>query len=300
VIVLTGPTATGKTALSVLLAGRYNGEIVNGDAMQVYRGMDIGTAKPTLAERQGVPHHLFDVAEPGETYTVSRYVQDAVPVIAGILARGKTPVIVGGTLLYIDSLLSGREFADTDPALREQLSQLENPYAELAKLDPAGAAKLHPNDSRRVIRALEVCRLTGRTISEHNAYTKSLPPRYNAVKIALDFNDRATLYARIDKRVDTMIELGLTGEVRRLNINTQAIGYKEVAAALNGKYSMDAAVELVKKSSRNYAKRQLTWLRHDSTINWVKWDKEPNFEFGLQRSTEILIKEGYNVMEARP
>ncbi|MDR3149114.1 MAG: tRNA (adenosine(37)-N6)-dimethylallyltransferase MiaA [Oscillospiraceae bacterium] len=290
VIVLTGPTATGKTALSVMLAKEIGGEIVNADAFQVYRGMDVGTAKPSLEERGGVPHHLIDVADPAESYSVSRYVAEAVPVIDDIFARGNTPVIVGGTLLYIDSLLSGRTFADTDPKLRAELYSLPDPYARLQLIDPESAAKIHPSNKIRVIRALEIFYLTGKTKSETDRITRDIPPRYPSVKIALNFIDRENLYSRIDKRVDVMVKCGLIDEVRKIGIPTLAIGYKEITAALNGEFSISEAVERIKKASRNYAKRQLTWLRSEADLNWIHWENEPDFVRGLREATYFANK----------
>jgi tRNA dimethylallyltransferase len=288
-IVITGPTATGKTALSVELAKSIGGEIVNADAMQVYRKMNIGTAKPSEAERGGVPHHLFDIAEPTERYTVSRYIEDAGKAIDDILARGRTPILVGGTLLYIDSLLSGRRFADTDPALRMELEALPDPYAELVKADSAAAVKIHPNDRGRAVRALEVMRLTGKSITEHNVETRKLPPRYNAVKFALNYRDRAVLYAKIDARVDAMMSTGLLAEVRQLcelpGFNPAAVGYKELQAHLRGEYSLSEAVAQIKQASRNYAKRQLTWLRSNANIKWIIWTQNAEFANSLQFMT---------------
>lgn len=291
-IVITGPTATGKTALGALLAESINGEVVSADSMQVYKYMDVGTAKPTVTEKQGVPHHMLDVAAPWEDYSVARYVTDASRCVDDILQRGKLPVIVGGTGLYIDSLISGREFSDRgDGALR---GELEKEYdtlggaAMLRKLrgfDPESASKLFANDKKRIVRAFEVYKTTGKTISQHDAETRGIPPRYNAVKYALTFAERAVLYSRIDARADKMIADGLGDEVRGLldmglkpgSTAMQAIGYKEIAGVILGCYDMDAAVAQIKKESRRYAKRQLTWLRRDTRVHWITWEKEPDF-----------------------
>jgi tRNA dimethylallyltransferase len=292
-IILTGPTATGKTALSVKLAKHIDGEIVNADAMQVYRGMNIGTAKPSDAERDGVPHHLFDIAEPTERYTVSRYIENASNAVDNIVKRGKTPILVGGTLLYIDSLLSGRNFADTDATLRAELETLPDPYAELAKADSAAAAIIHPNNRRRAIRALEVLRLTGKSILEHDANTKTLPPRYEAIKFALNYEDRAVLYAKIDARVDAMMSAGLLDEVKQLSelpgFNSAAIGYKELQVHLRGERSLADAVAQIKQASRNYAKRQLTWLRSEAAIKWITWTQNAEFANSLQFMTYFAM-----------
>ena len=220
-VVITGPTASGKTALGVALAQRLGGEVVSADSMQIYRGMDIGTAKPTPEEMQGVPHHMIDIADPTENYSVSRYAKEAAACVDDILARGKLPIVVGGTGLYIDSLIAGRTFADgtADTALRQELSERydeiggEGLLGELRKVDPERAAKLHPADKKRIVRAMEVYILTGRTITQHDAETRTVPPRYDAAKIALDFADRQDLYDRIDRRVELMVRQGLFGEV---------------------------------------------------------------------------------------
>ena len=249
-VVITGPTASGKTALGVALAQRLGGEVVSADSMQIYRGMDIGTAKPTPEEMQGVPHHMIDIADPAENYSVSRYAAQAAACVDDILARGKLPIVVGGTGLYIDSLIAGRTFADgtADTALRQELSERydeiggEGLLGELRKVDPERAARLHPADKKRIVRAMEVYILTGKTITQHDAETRAVPPRYDAAKIALDFADRQDLYDRIDRRVDAMVRQGLFDEVRALLAAgvpadctaMQAIGYKELAAAVRG------------------------------------------------------------------
>lgn len=305
VIVVCGPTATGKTALSIALAQRLGGEIVSADSMQIYRRMDIGTAKATPAERAAVPHHMLDVCEPGEDYSVSRYVQEAAAVCDGLLAAGKTPILTGGTGLYIDSLLSGRDFAATeegDERLRDALNAEyeriggERMLETLRGFDPERAAKLHPADKRRIVRAIEIYRLTGRTISEHDAETRARPPRYTARKLALSFREREDLYARIDRRVDQMVAEGLFEEVERLLAEglapectaMQAIGYKEAAQALRGECSRAEAAELIKLNSRRYAKRQLTWFRRDGDTHWILWEREPDLAAAL-REIEALL-----------
>ena len=309
VVVITGPTATGKTALAVELAKLYNGEVVSADSMQIYRGMDIGTAKATPEEMQGVPHHMLDTAEPSESWSVAKYVDEAAKCCGGILARGRIPIITGGTGLYIDSLLSGRDFAGNNggsPGLRAALG-LEYDAAggatmleKLRKVDPERAAKLAPGDRRRIVRALEVYELTGETITAHDERTQALPPRYDAAVIALDFQNRQDLYDRIDRRVDDMIAKGLFGEVQSLLdagvpaecTAMQAIGYKEAAAALRGEITRDEAAELIKRESRRYAKRQLTWLRRNGDIFWIRWEKTPDFELGRRLSTDFLRSRG--------
>lgn len=298
VLVVTGPTATGKTALGVALAKKLNGEIVSADSMQVYRRMNIGTAKVTPEEAQSVPHHMIDVAEPSENFSVARYVELAGQCCEEIFLRDHLPIIVGGTGLYIDSLLSGRSFAERSPQENNIRKELEAEYDQLGpaalweqlrEIDPDRADKLSPNDRKRVIRALEIFRLTGKTISQHDAETKALPPRYDALTIALDFELREDLYKRINDRVDRMISNGLCDEVKQLvdqglnpeHTSMQAIGYKEILLALNGTLSLDEAIDQIKQESRRYAKRQLTWLRRNPDVHWLRWGGDPDLGSGL-------------------
>ena len=308
VIVVAGPTASGKTALGIELALQYNGEIVSADSMQVYRGMDIGTAKATAEERSTVPHHMLDVADPWEDYSVAMYVSQAEACCRDIINRGKLPVIVGGTGLYIDSLISGRDFAavDSDQKLRDRLGAEydefggEEMHRRLASIDPERAAKLPPSDKRRIVRALEIYELTGMTMTEHDEYTRSLPPRFQAAAVHLGFRDRARLYERIGRRVDMMVELGLFAEAESLlehglsqNCTAmQAIGYKEAAEAILGKMSREEAVELIKLRSRRYAKRQLTWFSRDASALRIDWDYEPDFEYARSLSTKFFHSHG--------
>ena len=301
VIVICGPTASGKTALAAALARELGGEVVSADSMQVYRRMDIGTAKPTAEEMGDVPHHMIDVADPEENYSVARYVQEAIPVVDGILARGRVPIVAGGTGLYIDNLIAGRQFAPfpAESGLREELQArarregLAALAAELARVDPETAARLHPNDEKRIIRAREVWQATGRTLSQHDRESRAVPPRYAALTIGLDFADRADLRARIDRRVDEMMERGLEEEVRGLLAGglspgctaMQAIGYKELAAALaEGRPAAEGAEE-IKLRSRQYAKRQLTWFRRNRDVRWFRWEKDPEISKALAFST---------------
>ena len=308
VLVILGPTATGKSHCAIEIAKKYNGEIISGDSMLVYKGMDIGTAKVTQREMQGVPHHMLDVASPFEAYSVSRYVEQASACIDDILARGKLPIVAGGTNLYIDSLIAGLDFAENeqDNALREALGRQydttggEAMLERLRGFDPERAEKLHPADKRRIVRAIEVYELTGRTITEHDRETKLREKRYDAAKIALCFEDRQELYDRINARVDEMVRMGLYDEVKRLldaglspeSTAMQAIGYKEPAAYFAGQMSMDEATELIKLSSRRYAKRQLTWLRRDEDIFWLRWSTAPDFAEARRLSTEFLHSRG--------
>lgn len=308
VVVIAGPTASGKTALSVALARELGGEIVSADSMQVYRGMDIGTAKATSAERGGIAHHMLDVAEPDESYSAARYVDEAAACCEDILARGKLPIITGGTGLYIDSLLSGRSFAETEES-REVRRALSREYdvrggeAMLEKLrlvDPARAAALAAADKRRIVRALEIYALTGETATAHDEATRALPPRYGAARIVLCYAERARQYAMIDSRVDKMVREGLFDEVAGLLSRgvspeataMQAIGYKETAAALHGELTAHEAVTLIKQSSRRYAKRQLTWFRRWEDALWIRWSAEPDFLAARQLSTAFIRRCG--------
>jgi len=291
VLVITGPTATGKTALGIALSQRIGGEVISADSMQLYRGMDIGTAKVSESEMQGIPHHLIDVAEPDEDWSVARWVNEAAAIAEDIFARGKVPVIVGGTNLYIDSLLSGRDFAERDEnALRETLNAEydavggEALLEKLRAVDPERAEKLHPADKKRLVRAMEVYTLTGQTISAHDAETQKLPPRWDSLRIALTYADREDLYDRIDDRVDEMVRWGLFDEVigllgRGLGTDCtamQAIGYKEAVRYLMGEVNGADAIDEIKQNSRRYAKRQLTWLRRDEGLHWITWNGTPD------------------------
>lgn len=308
ILVICGPTATGKTRLGIELALSLGGEIVSADSMQIYRRMDIGTAKATPEERAAVPHHMLDVAEPQENWSVARYVEEAARCCDEILARGKLPILVGGTGLYIDSLIAGRDFAenDGDAGLREKLNADwdrlggEAMWEKLRAVDPERANKLAVTDRRRIVRALEVRELTGKTITEHDEETRRLPPRYEAKRVVLSFADRAALYARIDRRVDAMAEQGLFEEVGALLRSgvpagctaMQAIGYKEAAAALRGEISRAEAIALIKQASRRYAKRQRTWFRRAPDALWIEWPGEPDFAWAMEkiRSSEFGIR----------
>jgi tRNA dimethylallyltransferase len=308
ILVVVGPTASGKTRLAVELALRHNGEVVSADSMQIYRAMNIGTAKPTAQEMRGVPHHMLDVAEPEEDFSVARYVDMAAACVDDILARGKLPILAGGTGLYIDSLLSGRTFAafSPDSGLRSQLQARAKTegspalWRELQTVDSQAAQRLHPNDEKRIIRALEVWRQTGKTITQHNQETAALPPRYDALTIGLAFESRADMWERIDRRVDEMMAAGLVEEVRGLLARgvpprctaMQAIGYKEMVQAVETGGDVKAAAEEVKLRSRQYAKRQLTWFRRNSATRWHLWGAEPDFPAALRASTENMAEFG--------
>lgn len=306
ILVICGPTASGKTALAVELARRHNGEVVSADSMQIYRRMDIGTAKPTREEMDGVPHHMIDVADPEEDYSAERYRREAVPVVDDILARGKLPIIVGGTGLYLDALLNGHDFAVKSTGWREKLQKkydeegIQPLWEALTEIDPESATRLHPMDTKRVIRALEVWYETGKTISAHNAATRLLPPRYTALKLGLNYENRADLYARIDTRVEEMAASGLADEVRALlesGVSSgctamQAIGYKELCAAVEDGGDLTAALDEVKLRSRQYAKRQLTWFRRDRTTQWYRHGSQPDPEALRRFAAEKLAEAG--------
>ena len=308
VLCVVGPTATGKTKMGVALAKRFDGEVVSVDSMQLYRGMAIGTAAPTREEMEGIPHHMVAVADPAESWSAARYVHAADACVQDILGRGKLPVLVGGTGLYLDALIRGTDFAagSQGTALRQQLQRrarqegTEALLEELRRIDPAAAQKLHLRDEKRIIRALEVWYETGCTITEHDRQERQRPPKYDALYIGLDFLDRQDLRDRIDRRVDTMVEQGLLEEVETLLASglprdataLQAIGYKQFLAVAEGTATRQEAIEEVKLRSRQYAKRQLTWLRRNPDIFWVRWERRPNFPEGLQKATEYLHSRG--------
>ena len=308
IVCVVGPTASGKTKMGVALAKAFNGEVVSVDSMQIYRGMTIGTAAPAPEEMEGVRHHMIAVADPCENWSVARFTQTADACVQDILRRGKLPVLVGGTGLYLDALVRGNSFAEgcagteVREALQKRMAQ-EGAAAlleELRAIDPEAASKLHLKDEKRILRALEVWQETGKTITQHNRETQAVPPRYEAVYIGLDFESRDDLRARIDRRVDLMVEKGLLQEVRdllssgipRAATALQAIGYKQFLAVEEGRATVEEAVEEVKRRSRQYAKRQLTWLRRNEAIHWIRWEKVPDFQSALQKATEILTALG--------
>ena len=285
IVCVVGPTASGKTRMAVELALALDGEVVSCDSMQIYRGMSIGTAKPTPEETRGVPHHMIDVADPSEPFSAGKYVEMADACVQDILSRGKTVILAGGTGLYIDSLIAGRSFAPVPStgkreALERQADErgIQPLLDELARVDPESAARLHPSDRRRIIRALEIYQETGETITEHDRRTRLQPPKYRPAWLGMTFRDRADLYERIDRRVELMMRDGLADEVRALldagvpetATAMQAIGYKELTDALRGGEPLDEAVRLIQQRSRNYAKRQLTWFRRNPEIFWLE------------------------------
>lgn len=298
-IIIAGPTAAGKTETAILLAKKIGGEIVSADSMQVYRHMDIGSAKVSLEEMQGVPHHLINVLEPTEEFNVVRFQTMAKAAIEDIYARGKIPLIVGGTGFYIQSVLYDIDFTENegDTAYRHELENLakekgnETLYRMLTEVDPQSAKELHPNNVKRVIRALEYHRLTGQKISEHNQEQRQKVSPYDAYYFVLTM-DRAKLYHRIDLRVDLMLEQGLVEEVRKLkemgltknDVSMQGLGYKEILAYLDGEMTFEEAVYTVKRDTRHFAKRQMTWFRREPDAVWIDCDPD-------RRTAEDIVDE---------
>ena len=294
-ICIAGPTASGKTALSIALAKRLDTEIISSDSMQLYRGMDIGTAKPSMEERDGIVHHMFDVADAGETFSVAKYQQMADACAQDILSRGKVPIVCGGTGLYLDALIEGSVFSgdETNLEAREKYNAIAREqgahalHEMLRAVDPVSAQRIHENNVKRVVRALEVYEQTGMTINEWNEKNKRPEPKYDAILFALCPSERQMLYDRIDRRVDQMAEQGLVEETAG-----QAIGYKELVPYLEGRESLDVCLDTLKRASRNYAKRQLTWLRRDNRVHWLQYNVLENFSGILQQATEILSERG--------
>ncbi len=291
VIVIVGPTASGKTSLSIELAKKLNGEIISADSMQIYKYMDIGTAKPTLDERQGIKHYLIDEVMPNEEFNVVRFKELANKYIEEIIEKGKQPIVVGGTGLYISSLINNTTFSESDcdwelrEALRKEAEEFGPQYIhdKLKLVDEFSANNIHPNNVKRVIRALEVYYQTQKPISYHNEISHTVPSKYNFKLIGLTM-DRQHLYERIDKRVDIMLQNGLIDEVNNLIklgfadslIAMQGIGYKEILSYINNEKTKDEAVEIIKRDSRRYAKRQITWFKRINEIKWFSIDEYGN------------------------
>ena len=305
ILVICGPTASGKTALAVELALRHHGEVVSTDSMQIYRRMDIGTAKPTREEMRGVPHHMLDVADPEEDFSVARYVDMAAKCVDDILSRGKLPILVGGTGLYVQSFLYGVRFTKekAPDGLREQLAAElaekgpEAMYAQLQAVDPEAAAAIHPNNQVRGLRALEHYRATGKRLSEQKAESLPAERPYRSLVLGLDFPERAQLYRRIDLRVDKMMENGLLPEAElvyqnreRFKTAAQAIGYKEFFPYFEGNAALEDCVEKLKQASRNYAKRQLTWFRHMDGVVWLDAAAPDVTEQAVRLTQDFLLK----------
>lgn len=303
VLVVVGPTASGKTALGVALAKKLDGEIISADSMQIYKYMNIGTAKVTLEEMQGIPHYLVDFVSPDEDFSVAKYKATALEAIETILSKGKLPIIIGGTGLYINSLSLPWDFQrkDNDEKIRWRLSAeaevmgKEALYDRLKLVDPTTAAIVHPNNLNRIIRALEIYELTGKPKSYFDEETKKQEVPYDYVMLGLDW-DRETLYSRINRRVDLMIEEGLIDETKMLiergydwNLTAlKAIGYKELKPYLEGTSSLAEAVTILKRDSRHYAKRQMTWFRKDQRIQWLKMNETRNVEGQVEECLKLI------------
>lgn len=315
IIVIAGPTASGKSALALELARIFGGEIVSADSMQIYKHLDIGTAKPTSEELSVVPHHMVDVVDPREknAYSSADFARDAKEIINDVLERGRVPILCGGTGLYIDSVINATEFSegDTDFAYRDELFELArekgNGYVHdmLRAIDPESAEATHPNNLKRVIRALEIYHTTGITKTEWDKRSHEKPAEFEASFIALSYCDREKLYERINRRVDIMLERGLLDEVEHLlkdgylikgTTAAQAIGYKELIAYFEGSASLEEAVEDIKRESRRYAKRQLTWFSRNDKINWLYPDNTDTFKIIVNNAVEILKKDGFRVI----
>ena len=310
-LAITGPTASGKTALSLALAEHLGCEIISIDSMQIYKYMDIGTAKATEEEQKRAPHHMIDFLSPKESYSAEDYRADAMKVLHGIESRGKLPLFVGGTGLYMDTVMRGvqLESPPSSDELKEKLMAMaddeesrEKLWHRLKEIDPASAEKTHKNNVRRVVRALEIYELTGKTKTYFDELTKAAKPEITVGMITLDFHNRDNLYARVDLRVEQMMREGLLSEVESLyrsgtlvkgTTAAQAIGYKEIIAYLDGECTLDEAVEFLKLSSRRYAKRQLTWFRHNEDAVRLFVDRED----GVMKTKDELISELYGIAD---
>lgn len=304
VIVIVGPTASGKTSLSIELAKKLDGEIVSADSMQIYKDMDIATAKPTNEEMQGVPHHLLSFVDSSENFSVAAYKEMALKAIEEIFSRGRQPIVAGGTGLYVDTLIKNTTFFDFDKsdkreelAVRLEKEGIERLYGELKEVDPSTAERLHINDTKRIMRALEVYYSTGKTISLQAELSHETESEYNWFVIGLTAEHRDVLYDRINRRVDVMIEDGLIEEAKdffsseKSCTSKQAIGYKELKPYFENKMTFEEAVENLKRETRRYAKRQLTWFRRNESINWINIDSKTSDEI-IDEATKLLYNGG--------
>ena len=305
ILVIAGPTASGKTALGVEMAQRLDGEIISADSMQIYKGMDIATAKPIKEEMRNIPHHLISFVDRNESFSVADYVIHAAAEAEKIISCGKMPIVVGGTGLYISSFVDNIRFPDikSDEAIRKRLTDEAREYGNsvllerLKSCDPEIAAELHENNLSRVIRALEVYEITGKKLSEFKKESRMTESPYDFIMTALTYKDRQKLYDRINMRVDIMIENGLIEESRKIynesnNIKTahQAIGYKELKPYFKNLTSLEECVEKIKQETRRYAKRQLTWLRKDDRISWIEADETADINFFIKKCEKIIAK----------
>ncbi len=306
-IVVVGPTASGKTSLGIYIATKFNGEVISADSMQIYKGMAISTAKPTIKETEGVPHHLIDYVPITEKYSVSNFCDDAQKAFDDIISRNKIPVIVGGTGLYVDSFLTNTKFLDTgfSEDIRNELlieseeKGIEEMYRELSGIDPESAEKIHPNNKVRILRALEIFRTTGKTLTEQTKLSRLDGTDIEPLYIGITYSDRDKLYERINQRVDIMVKNGLVEEAREVFSKDysvtafNSIGCKEIKPFIDGEKSLDECLETLKQSTRHYAKRQLTWFRRNEKINWVYpdlTDKE-NFYHNIDNLINEFLKE---------
>ena len=303
-LAIVGPTASGKTAVGAALAEEYGGEVVSADSMQIYKGLDIASAKPTAEEMRGIPHHLIGIADMDEEFSVADYTAMAKEKISEIAARKKLPVLVGGTGLYVNSLIDNISFDDegTDESVRKRISEeakllgAEEMHRRLMEIDPETAAEVSPNNIIRVIRALEVCEITGMKFSEYKKMNRGKDSDYNFCMIGLNYRNRELLYDRINKRVTLMVENGLVDECRavyeseKLGTVCQAIGYKELVPYFRGEASLEECLDKIRRNSRRYAKRQLTWFRRDERINWIYLDEISNFDEIIEICKKIVAK----------
>lgn len=292
-IVLVGPTASGKTDMGVRLAKKIDGEIISADSMQIYKYMDIGTAKPTVEEMDGIPHYMIDNIKPDEEFSVAVFRELSEKYIEDILSRGKRPIVVGGTGLYVNALTKPWNFSKTEPNenLRHELETLAREkgayylHDRLREVDPISAENIHPNNVKRVIRALEVYQTSGKTKSQLDQESMENELKYEPILLGLSM-ERSTLYARIELRIDKMVEAGLIEEVQKLLdmgynedlVSMQGLGYKEIVKYLKGQYSLEEAIEILKRDTRRFAKRQLTWFRRDERIQWFKIEDYPSLD----------------------
>lgn len=307
-LVIVGPTASGKTSLAIELAKKFDGEVISADSMQIYKGMDIATAKPTNDEMQGIPHHLISCINADKAFSVADYVLLAKEKISEVAKRGKLPILAGGTGLYINSLIDNIKFDDTNAnfEIRNRLLNEANEYGnkylldKLSEIDPETAEVLHENNLTRIIRALEVYETTGEKISTHKANSKLEESPYNCCIIGLNYTDRDKLYERINQRVDEMVGNGLVDEARevfdnlKLKTAHQAIGYKELIPYFQGESTLNECIDLLKQQTRRYAKRQLTWFRKDTRINWIEINENIDKKKILEKAIEII--ENSNIM----